>query len=117
MCDIWKSFVAQRCLWALGLGIVFHPPEVDQDRNVHDLQHDFNDEVPGYINNRRIAEILDNLSLDGSPNSVRQNLVCCYEALIAQGLFPEKEMQLVSAWVEDVEVAGSTEIQISQTSP
>ena len=43
MCDIWKSFVAQRCLWELDMGIVFHAPEVYQDRNVHDLMRDFRD--------------------------------------------------------------------------
>jgi hypothetical protein len=30
MCDIWKSFVAQRCLWELNLGVAFHSPEVNQ---------------------------------------------------------------------------------------
>lgn len=62
MCDIWKSFVAQRCLWELGTGIVFHPPEVDQARNPHNLMRDFSDEVPGYEQNYRLIECLESVT-------------------------------------------------------
>jgi len=44
MTDIWRSFVAQRCLWELGYGLVFHAAEVDQERNEHNLMRDFEDE-------------------------------------------------------------------------
>lgn len=106
MCDIWKSFVAQRCLWAMELGVVFHPPEVLQDRNPHDLTKDFHDEIPGYEQNRHIAEILDGLVLDPGEESVARNLRTCYVALIAEGIFPEKEMELVDAWLEDLQECG-----------
>ena len=74
MCDIWKSFVAQRCLWAMGMGVVFHSPEVFQDRNPHDLMVDFREEIPGYEQNRRIAEILDGLDLVPGEEAVGNNL-------------------------------------------
>jgi hypothetical protein len=102
MCDIWKSFVAQRCLWAMGLGVVFHAPEVVQDRNPHDLMRDFRDEIPGYEHNRRIAEILDGLDLPGDPELVGENLRQCYVALISSGVFPQQEMALVDAWLLDL---------------
>jgi hypothetical protein len=102
MCDIWKSFIAQRCLWAMGLGMVFHAPEVVQDRNPHDLMRDFRDEIPGYEHNRRIAEILDGLELPGGEDRVGANLRTCYEALVREGVFPEKELLLVDAWLEDL---------------
>ena len=40
------SFVAQRCLWELGHGMVFHAAEVDQDRNPHNLMRDFRTRFP-----------------------------------------------------------------------
>ena len=43
MTDIWRGFVAQRCLWELGKGIVFHAAEVVQRRNPHALLRDFAD--------------------------------------------------------------------------
>ena len=105
MCDIWKSFVAQRCLWAMGLGVVFHAPEVVQDRNEHNLQTDFDHEVPGYTQNRRIAEILDDTELDSAQSAVSTNLIRCYEALVANEIFPAKEIGLVNAWINDCKVA------------
>jgi len=101
MCDIWKSFVAQRCLWALGLGVVFHAPEVVQARNPHDLMRDFCDELPGYQQNRKLARTLDDTPLQGGEGSVAGNLLCCYEALVRAGFFPADELALVTAWLED----------------
>jgi hypothetical protein len=105
MCDIWKSFVAQRCLWELGIGVAFHAAEVYQDRNVHDLMKDFRDEVPGYEQNRRIAEILEKVPLQSRPEAVADNLVKCYEALCAGGIFPAEELILVRQWVAALEKA------------
>ena len=102
MCDIWKSFVAQRCLWELKTGVVFHAPEVWQERNVHNLMRDFNDEIPGYQENHRIAEILESISLSPGADQVSSNLKSCYEALVAEEIFPAKELELVNAWLTAV---------------
>ncbi len=102
MCDIWKSFVAQRCLWELGLGVVFHAPEVVQERNPHDLMRDFRDEIPGYEQNREIGRILKGVKLHAEEPAVGRNLVRCYEALVMAGVFPENEMLLVWAWLADL---------------
>lgn len=102
MCDIWKSFVAQRCLWAMGSGVVFHAPEVRQDRNPHDYLRDFNDEIPGVLQNEKIAEILGNLSLATGAEAAAVNLHACYAALVGEGIFPAKEMKLVEAWISDI---------------
>jgi len=102
MCDIWKSFVAQRCLWALGAGVAFHAPEVRQDRNPHDFLKDFKDEIPGYLQNARIASILSALELDPAPSAVAANLRACYAALIQQEIFPSVEMELVDCWIADL---------------
>lgn len=102
MCDIWKSFIAQRCLWAMGLGVTFHAPEVVQNRNLHDLMLDFRDEIPGYEQNRRIADVLYGLELCSSEDAVGRNLRACYAALVDAGIFPQLEMALVDAWLHDV---------------
>ncbi len=99
MCDIWKSFVAQRCLWAMGFGVVFHAPEVFQQRNEHNLMKDFEDEVPGYLNNSRLVEILDALKLSGIPSD---DLRTCYVALVKEGFFPKEELDLVDCWRADL---------------
>ncbi len=102
MTDIWRSFVAQRCLWEMGYGLVFHAPEVDQQRNLHNMLRDFEDEVPGYLQNHKIVQALGSLKLRSGRDSVSQNLRTCYEELVRIGVIPEKEMVLVDAWLEDL---------------
>jgi hypothetical protein len=102
MTDIWRSFIAQRCLWALGHGIVFHGPEVFQDRNPHNLLRDFEQEIPGYLGNERFREVLESLALPSGQDQVGHNLHRCYEALVAIGLVDAREMPLVSAWLRDL---------------
>ncbi len=102
MCDIWKSFVAQRCLWELGTGVVFHAPEVVQERNVHQLSRDFEDEVPGYLHNHRLVDVLEATALQSGLDSVGANLRSCYGSLVRHGFFPEAELTLVDAWLADV---------------
>lgn len=103
MTDIWRSFIAQRCLWEMGSGVVFHSSEVYQERNVHDLMRDFEDEIPGYVGNHRFVATLEALSLKSGVGNVIDNLLSCYEALIKKGFFPEQEYDLVEAWAGDIE--------------
>ena len=106
MCDIWKSLVAQRCLWALGAGIAFHAPEVLQDRNPHDYLRDFKDEVPGYLQNAKIAEYLSRLVLAPGPARVAENMRACYAELVEQRVYPAAEMTLLDAWLADLRGMG-----------
>jgi len=102
MTDVWRSFIAQRCLWAFGSSVAFHSAEVFQERNVHDLMRDFKDEVPGYLQNDKIASILTTLKLDSDPQSIGANLLTCYDRLISAGIFPSEELPLVQAWIADL---------------
>ena len=103
MTDIWRSFIAQRCLWEIGGAVTFHPPEVVQERNLHNLLRDFQDEVPGYLNNTRLCGILAGLRLTPGPRAVPENLLRCYAALVQHRIFPRKELPLVKAWLRDLQ--------------
>lgn len=103
MTDIWRSFVAQRCLWELGKGVVFHSPaEVFQERNPHDLMKDFESEIPGYLHNEAIATMLGKLKLKKGSKNVLTNLRACYEGMVSGGFLPQLELKSVDAWIEDV---------------
>ena len=103
--DIWRSLVAQRCLWELGYGVAFHSAESVQRRNAHNLLQDFEQEIPGYLNNNRIISILERTQLLSSAEMVGDNLHRCYEALISAGIIPSQEMPLVEAWLLDFHAA------------
>jgi len=81
MTDIWKSFVAQRCLWEMGYKVVFHAPEVNQERNLHNLMKDFEAEIPGYTQNEKLTGVLEDVKLLPGKDNALRNLAICYESL------------------------------------
>lgn len=108
MTDIWRSFVGQRCLWEIGEGVTFHSPsEVFQDRNEHDLLKDFEDEIPGYLNNDKIVDILSELKLKSGIENICDNMRTCYQAIVDQNILPEMEMRSLNSWIKDYEAAAS----------
>ena len=102
MTDIWRSFVAEACLYAMGKAIAFREATVFQERNQHSLIKDFRDEVPGYLNNVRIVEILRDLSLGSDSSAVAENVLLCYEALIRAEIVPAKELPLLQSWLKEL---------------
>jgi len=103
MTDIWRSFVAQRIAWANGWSILFSKATVWQERNDHKLMADFQDEVPGYLNNRMIGEALDRLTIQPGQSHIPDNLRLCYETLIRMAVVGAQEMTLLEAWLADLE--------------
>lgn len=99
MTDIWRSFIAQSYLLRNGYAISFHSPTVFQDRNVHNLMKDFEDEVPGYLNNEKIMQKLDNI-----PANIEAEIFlrAAYSMLIDSEIIGENEMELFNAWIEDL---------------
>lgn len=105
MTDIWRSLVAQACLWAFEGQLSYHGNGVTQVRNEHDLLRDFHDEVVGYERNDEIRKVLSSLPLQPGPGAVSDNLRACYVALEAIGIVTHDELTLVDAWIADVEAA------------
>lgn len=106
MTDIWRSFVAQRCLWELGEGVTFHSPaEVYQDRNEHDLMQDFESEIPGYLYNEKIAQLLSTLILLKGEENICNNMMECYSTLITNNILPGEEMYSLQQWIKRYDAA------------
>jgi STELLO glycosyltransferases len=101
MTDIWRSFIAQRIAWANGWCVLFHEPTMFQMRNQHNPMRDFRDEIPGYLNNRRIAETLEGLNLASGVENIGANLRLCYESLVRIAILETRELDLLEAWIED----------------
>ncbi len=103
MTDIWRSFIAQRIAWLNGWAILFHEPTMRQERNVHNLLRDLADEIPGYLHNSEICEALESLPLESGVEKIGDNLKVCYEKLVSMSLIGREELQLVDAWIDDLE--------------
>lgn len=100
MTDIWRSFVAQRCLWELSEGVLFTSATVRQERNKHSLIRDFEAEVPGYLQNDALRKVLEDCPLQ--PSDTLGNLVKCYKALCARGFLMAEELSLVRLWTREL---------------
>ncbi len=104
MTDIWRSFIAQRIFWENNWSLLFHKATVYQKRNDHNILRDFYEEIDGYLHNHLIIEALEKLQLEKGVEHLRDNLKKCYEAIIKMGLVDQKEMMLIDAWCNDIEV-------------
>lgn len=111
--DIWRSFVAQRIAWANSWNIFFHGPTMRHERNKHDLRSDLAQELPGYLFNRKICEALEKLELKPGLNRLGDHLRLCYERLIALCLFERQELNLLEAWLQDLEEASRASLRES----
>lgn len=100
MTDIWRSFVAQRIAWENEWSILYHSPTVWQQRNEHDLLHNFEEEIPGYLNNSRIMRELSALNLKSGADNTHFNMIRCYETLCSMGVIDNMEMPLLKAWLK-----------------
>ncbi len=97
--DILRGYVAQPILWAAGYRLGFAGPTVRQERNAHDLQADFASELPLYTEAERIMALVR----EGvrAKASISDNLYTVYENLARATLVQEKELDLLTAWLED----------------
>ena len=102
MTDIWRSFIAQRIAWTCDWAILFHQSTLRQDRNEHNLMKDFQDEIPGYNNNKQIIESLKRLELKKGIENIPENMKICYQKLIDMELIGKEEMGLLENWLEDL---------------
>jgi hypothetical protein len=107
MTDIWRGLIAQRIGWENGWRLLFREADVSHERNEHDLLRDFQDEIPGYLGNAKIAETLAGLRLAQGLENLPGNLMRCYEALVFIGAADRREIPLVEAWLEDLREVGT----------
>jgi len=101
MTDIWRSFIAQRIAWVNGWNILFHDATVYQQRNEHNILKDFEDEIPGYLNNGMICGELMKLDLKTGTSHIFENMMKCYNTFIKSGLIDKREIALLEDWVND----------------
>jgi hypothetical protein len=104
MTDIWRSFVAQRIAQENNWPILFGGATMRQERNIHNLMRDFADEVPGYLNNKRIVDELAALNIKAGAASIADSLRICYEKLVDISVVGVEELSLVEAWLADMQI-------------
>ena len=101
MTDIWRSFVAQRIAWTCNWPVLYHSATVWQERNDHSLLKDFEDEIPGYLNNETICKKLEDLDLKSGVKNLSENLFRCYQMLVSEKYISADEIPLLESWINE----------------
>lgn len=100
--DIIRGLVAMRILQNDNKKSLFYGTTVFQKRNEHDLFRDFEDEIPIYLNSKKIVEILNGLKLKKGKKFYSQNLQRCYKNLILHKIIDKKEYVYLNSWLKSL---------------
>jgi hypothetical protein len=60
------------------------------------------DELPGYLENARIARLLEDTDLLSGTENMAENLLRCYRCFTENGFMDTPELRRVESWVEDM---------------
>ncbi|MEN6425568.1 MAG: STELLO glycosyltransferase family protein [Phycisphaerales bacterium] len=101
--DILRGLVAQPILWLFGYQLGFTNATVVQKRNPHDYMADFISEIPMYRYCERAVAAAGKVV--STRYSIEENLFNVYDALRDQGIVEKEEMDVLSAWLEDLDRA------------
>ena len=99
--DIIRGLVAQPILWSAGYSLGFTRATVVQNRNAHHYLSDFESEIPCYLYPEKIMDVVEGAV--SSRFTIEINLINAYESLIRHHLISKCEMDLVLAWVLDIQ--------------
>jgi hypothetical protein len=99
--DILRGYIAQIILWETNLKIGFGTASAIQERNPHDYLKDFESEIPLYTHSEKIIDVIKN-SVQKNV-SISDNLVNCYNGLYLANFVQKNELDLLSAWIKDLE--------------
>jgi len=96
--DILRGLIAQPILWSAGYHLGFAGATVLQKRNPHDYLKDFESEIPCYLS----ADIVVQIAKEAvsSDKSIPENLTLVYQALADKDIVTEKELNILSCWLD-----------------
>lgn len=99
--DILRGYVAQPIMWLYNYHLGFVDATVVQKRNPHDYMKDFISEIPMYTHCNEVMETVS--AAVSANNSLNDNLFHAYEALHKKNIVEARELDVLSAWLQDVE--------------
>ena len=97
--DIWRSYIAQRLFWDVGLqlGFIAHPLVV-QDRNMHSNIGDFGSEWDLYTKSKRMVEFLG--AWKGKGKTIVERTEELWVALYERQYIELHDVELVQLWLQ-----------------
>eukprot|EP01114_Cavostelium_apophysatum_P002245 TRINITY_DN11979_c0_g2_i1.p2 TRINITY_DN11979_c0_g2~~TRINITY_DN11979_c0_g2_i1.p2 ORF type:complete len:403 (-),score=92.39 TRINITY_DN11979_c0_g2_i1:1387-2595(-) len=104
VCDIWRSYWAQRILWDIGGELAFLPPSVEQIRNPHDYLLDFEDELDLYLKAEDLIKFL--IEWRSYKTNLSERILDLSKAMVEKNYWKIGDAKLMKAWLEDLIAVG-----------
>lgn len=99
--DIWRGIIALNIILNDNLGVLIFGTTMKQNRNIHNLLNDLNEEISLYKDVENALLILKKLKLKKGPKNYSENLLKSYKALIKNKIFDRLEIKYLNAWIKD----------------
>jgi hypothetical protein len=96
--DIWRGYIAQRFLHLQNQGVLFCSASVYQERNYHNLHHDFIEEIALYTSTEKLVSALDAYDADYAG---------IMDYLFQHQFVGPEEIALFKAWIQDLTQLGA----------
>eukprot|EP00240_Pyramimonas_obovata_P001512 CAMPEP_0118934862 /NCGR_PEP_ID=MMETSP1169-20130426/14324_1 /TAXON_ID=36882 /ORGANISM="Pyramimonas obovata, Strain CCMP722" /LENGTH=495 /DNA_ID=CAMNT_0006877811 /DNA_START=38 /DNA_END=1525 /DNA_ORIENTATION=- len=100
VCDIWRSYWAQRLLWEIGGEVAFLPASVDQVRSPHDYLGDFLEEVQMYTQAGKLVAYLRAWEC-GKPTLFDCAIKLTHDMAV-EGYWGATDVEIMTAWLTDL---------------
>ena len=105
--DIWRGYFAQRLFEDIGVYLLFAPPLVAQDRNVHSYIADLDSEAPLYARAHILTDHLRNkLQFTASKENFEGRLEELWVWAYEHGYIELRDVQMMQGWIESLRVVG-----------
>jgi len=101
MDDIWASYMTQRIMREINKFVLFTGPTVFQDRNIHDLTKDLQNEMIGYRNTLHFINRLNKINVNGK--SIIEMYNSIINGIIDLPFISNDMIKFQKAWISDIE--------------
>lgn len=108
--DIWRGIIALNIIKNDNLDVLVFGTTMKQNRNIHNLFNDLNDEIPLFKDIENALSILKKLRLKKGPKNYNNNLLKSYIALIKNDIFDRSELKFLNAWIKDINLMNFNKI-------
>ena len=114
--DIWRSYIAQRLFWDVGLRIGFVArPLVVQDRNIHNYIGDLASEWDLYIKGKQLIEFL--VDWKGTGKTIVERTEELWVALYERQYIELDDVELVQLWLQSLIDIGYNFPELTEYAP
>lgn len=101
--DIWRSYITSRLVWASGFHVAFTSSFVNQFRNPHNYNIDFQDEIDLFMSSDRVITAL---MFNEKYSSLPELYLKLISILVEKGNLQEIDLRLATLWVQDLNAVG-----------